>query len=56
MSNLLKGIVRELDGVVDVKLSYYYSSAHSEMRDEIEERVYEDFAHWLVEMYRNKDD
>ncbi len=56
MSNLIKDIVRELDKVIDAELSSYYSSAHTEMRDNIEERVYEDFAYWLVEMYRNKDD
>ena len=55
MSSLIEDIERELDSVVDAELMSYYSSAHTEMRDNIKERVYGDFAHWLVEMYGNKD-
>ena len=56
MSNLMEDIVRELDKIVDVELASYYSSARTEMRDHIEERVYGEFAYFLVEMYRNKDE
>ncbi len=55
-SNLIKDIVRELDKVIDEELLSYYSSAHSDLKGNVEERVYGGFAHWLVEMYRNRDE
>lgn len=55
MSSLIEDIERELDSIVDAELLSYYSSAHNEMRNNIKERVYGDFAHWLVEMYEDRD-
>ena len=54
--SLISALEEELDTIVETKLSYYYDHAHDEILPDIAERVYRDFAKWMVNEYRTQDE